>query len=42
MFKDIVRPKVDETFKFAIAIVASVFLIIFASVSYEITRLIYS
>jgi hypothetical protein len=40
MFKDIVKPQVDETFKFAVVIVASVFLIITIAVSYEITQLI--
>lgn len=38
MFKDVTNPKAEEIFKFAFAIIASVFLIITVAVSYEISR----
>lgn len=40
MFKDVTDPKADEMFKFAVAVVASVFLIVVIAASYEITNLI--
>ena len=38
MFKDVQNPKQDEMFKFAIAIVASVFIVVAIAASYEITQ----
>jgi len=38
MFKDVAKPKVDETFKFAFAIIASVFITIAIAISYDITH----
>ncbi|MDO8241110.1 MAG: hypothetical protein Q7T51_03990 [Candidatus Moranbacteria bacterium] len=40
MLKDVKKPEQDELFKFALAIIISVFLIVVVSVSYEITQLI--
>jgi hypothetical protein len=40
MFEDVSAPKMDEMFRFAAIIVASIFVIITVAVSYEITRLI--
>ena len=38
MFKDVENPRQDEMFKFAVTIVASIFLTIIIAASYEITR----
>lgn len=40
MFQDVSAPKMDEIFRFAAIIVASVFVIIIIIASYEITHLI--
>ena len=40
MFKDVSTPKMDEMFRFAAIIVASVFVIITIAASYEITYLL--
>jgi hypothetical protein len=39
MFKNVSAPKIDETFRFAAIVVASVFLIVVIAASYEIAQL---
>lgn len=40
MFKNVREPKIDETFKFAVIILAFVFLVVIVAISYAITQII--